>query len=112
MLFFLLGILPVVDSFELAFANKKSWEKVDVSWRKGVEYIYSQLLKVFEENGLKQVIPLGEIFDPIFHDSVESIDVKNSSEGGKILEVLQNGYSMNNKVVRPARVKVAIYKKE
>lgn len=104
-------VLPVLDSFEMAFANRQTWEKVDSNWRKGVEYIYSQLLTVLENNGFTQIDPQGESFDPNFHTSLESVSVKSSKDDGKIVEVVQKGYVMNGKVVRPARVRVGEYKK-
>jgi len=103
----LLSFLPVADSFELAFANKKAWDAVPEGWRKGVEYIYSQLMKVLEENGLRETVPLGEIFDPTLHESVESVQTREESEHGKIARVLQKGYVSQEKVLRPS--KVAVY---
>ena len=50
--------LSVVDSFNMAFANKEAWEKVDENWRRGVEHIYTQLNTIFEEYGAK---PIGEV---------------------------------------------------
>src|SRR3989338_6958519 len=54
--------LSVMDSFNLAFANKEAWEKVDPNWRQGVEHIYSQFSSVFEEYGVKEIGKEGEIF--------------------------------------------------
>ena len=107
----LLEILPVVDSFELAFANKKAWGEVSKGWRDGVEYIYSQLIKIIKENGLESIDPEGGVFDPLLHESVESALASKESEHEKIVEVLQRGYSLNGKILRPAKVKVALYKK-
>ncbi|MBI3306174.1 nucleotide exchange factor GrpE, partial [Candidatus Nomurabacteria bacterium] len=56
--------LAVIDSFNMAFANKEAWEKVDANWRRGVEHIYSQMNGIFEEYGVKPVGTLGEAFDP------------------------------------------------
>jgi len=52
--------LSVMDSFNMAFANREAWEKVDENWRKGVEYIYGQMNTVFEEFGVKPVGAVGE----------------------------------------------------
>ena len=57
--------LSVLDSFNMAFANKEAWGKVDENWRKGVEYIYSQMNTVFEEYGVKMIGEEGEILIPI-----------------------------------------------
>lgn len=104
-------ILPVVDSFDMAFANKEAWDKVDKGWRTGVEYIHTQLLSVLESNGLKQINPISQKFDPSLHTSVEVVDTSNKKEDEMILEVVQKGYEMNGKVVRAAKVKVGQYKK-
>ena len=106
----LFQLLPVVDSFELAFANKDAWKKTDSNWREGIEHIYSQLMDMLGENGLSQVEPRGEVFDPNLHESVGSIPIKKKDEDGKIVEVVQKGYMLNGKVVRPARVKIGKFK--
>lgn len=99
-------LIPVLDSFEMAFSNKESWEKVAPEWRKGVEYIYSQLLSVLTSNGISQLNPTGQHFDPNVHESVGLVETKNKDEDGKILEVIQKGYLLNGKHVRTAKVKV------
>jgi len=103
-------ILPVVDSFEMAFSDKDAWEKVDKNWRIGVEYIYSQLLSILENNGLKQVDPVGEKFNPNFHTSMEMVDTNKKKEDGVVVSVIQKGYEHNGKIIRAAKVRVARYK--
>ncbi|MFA5831150.1 MAG: nucleotide exchange factor GrpE [Candidatus Paceibacterota bacterium] len=105
----MLDVLAAVDSFDMAFANKESWQKADENWRRGVEYIYSQLLGALEQNGLKQLNPEGEIFDPNIHTSVESIPVEKEDEH-KILEVVQKGYTLNGSLIRSPKVKVGTIK--
>ncbi|MBI1998983.1 MAG: nucleotide exchange factor GrpE [Parcubacteria group bacterium] len=106
----LFSLLPVADSFELAFRDKESWGSVPEVWRKGVEYIYAQFSKVFQENGVREFGREGDVFDPTMHESVESVPTADEKENGKIIAVLQKGYELNGKVVRPARVKVKIFK--
>jgi len=108
---FLFDLLPVLDSFDMAFTNKEVWEKVDANWRMGVEYIYAQLLSTIEQNGFVQYNPLGEFFDPALHQSIEMVTVSDSKKDSKILEVLQKGYKKGSAIIRPAKVKVGIYKK-
>lgn len=103
-------ILPVVDSFEMAFSNKEAWENIDNGWRTGVEYIYTQLLSILESNGLKPINSIGEKFNPNFHTSVEMVDTKNKKEDDIVVEVIQKGYEMNGGVIRAARVKVGRFK--
>ncbi len=102
--------LVVVDSFNMAFANKELWSKVDENWRKGVEYIYSQMNTIFEEYGVKSIGEVGETFDPNIHESIEMIETKNKEEDHKISNVIQKGYKLGERVLRPARVNVFEYK--
>lgn len=104
-------LLSVTDSFTMAFANKEAWEKVDTNWRTGVEYIYAQLKGVLERNGITEIEPLGEKFDPSEHTSIEAISTDDAGKDETVVEVVQNGYRLNGKVIRPARVRVAQYKK-
>lgn len=102
--------LTVMDSFNMAFANKEAWEKVDVGWRKGVEYIYAQMNSLFEEYGVKPVGEVGETFDPNMHESIEIVSTENQENNHKIATVIQRGYKLGERVMRPARVHVYEYK--
>ncbi|MEX2052503.1 MAG: nucleotide exchange factor GrpE [Candidatus Paceibacterota bacterium] len=102
--------LSVVDSFNMAFANKDAWEKVDSSWRKGVEYIYSQMNIIFEEYGVKGVGEGGEPFDPNIHESIDMVPTDKKEMDHKVAEVVQKGYKLGERVMRPARVNVYEYK--
>lgn len=96
----------VLDSFSLAFANKESWEKVDEGWRKGVEYIYSQLMQTLKEYDLDEINPNpGEEFDPKYHESLETVPGKEEDDG-KIASVIRKGYLLETIVLRPAHVRV------
>ncbi len=105
-------LLPVVDSFDMAFANKEAWEKVDENWRVGVEYIHSQLLKVLTDNGLNLLDPIGEKFDPRCHISVEVVETNDKKQDDHIVEVRQKGYALHDKVVRVPKVTVFSYRKK
>lgn len=102
--------LTVLDSFNLAFANKVSWEKVDESWRRGVEYIYSQMNSIFEEYGVRPVGVVGEAFDPNMHQSIDMIATNEKDKDHTVAEVVQIGYKLGERVIRPARVNVYEYK--
>ena len=105
----LLEMISLADNFELAFQNKEAWEAVSENWRKGVEYIYSKLKKILTENELQVVDPVGEDFDPNQHVAIESVEVEKKNEDNKILAVIEKGYILNGKVIRPAKVKVGSY---
>ncbi len=105
----LLELLELADTFELAFANKEAWEAVSQNWRHGVEYIYSKLLTIFEQNNLTELNPVGELFDPETQHSIGKIDTKKEEDDHKVLEVVQKGYKIGNKIIRPAKVKIGHY---
>lgn len=102
-------LIPALDAFDMAMANKEAWEKADKNWRTGVEYIYSQISGVLESHGLKKINPKGELFDPNHHHSVAVIETGRKDEDGKILEVSGYGYTLNGKVIREPQVKVGQY---
>jgi len=104
-------LLSAVESFDMAMANKESWEKVEKNWRMGVEYIYQQLTTALETHGLKGLTPaIGEVFDPTVHSAVESIHTDDASKDHTVAEVVQKGYKLGETVIRHPKVKV--YSKE
>jgi molecular chaperone GrpE len=106
------GLIPVLESFELAMANKEAWEKADKNWRTGVEYIYSQLKKALNDAGLEEVDPIGKVFDPSRDEAAEYVPVDSEDEDHVILSVIQKGYSLNSRPMRPPKVKVGEWKKK
>lgn len=109
---FIEELLPVLDSYDMAQGNKEAWEKVDANWRMGIEYIFNQLKSVLEGEGVKQFGKVGDTFDPTMHESIEHVKVENEKENDTIVKVLQNGYKMNDSIIRPARVHTGLYEKE
>lgn len=106
------GLIPVMESFDMAMGNKEVWEKVDKNWRVGVEYIYSQLKKVLSDAGLEEINPIGLPFDHNRDEAAEYVPVENESDNHKILAVVQKGYILNDRPMRPPKVKVGEWKKE
>lgn len=98
-------LIPVLDSFSMAFGNKEAWEKVDANWRKGVEYIYAQMYSVLESRGLTEIGKIGEKVDPRTHVAIEEIPTNSEKEEDTVSEVVQKGYRLHSKVIRPAKVK-------
>ncbi|MFA5095134.1 MAG: nucleotide exchange factor GrpE [Candidatus Paceibacterota bacterium] len=101
--------LSVLDSFNIAFANKEAWEKIDENWRKGVEYIYAQMNTIFEEYGVKEIGEVGENFDHNIHQSIEMTPTDKKEDNHKISLVIQKGYKLGDRVIRAARVNVFEY---
>ncbi len=99
-------LLPVLESFELAVANKEAWEKADKNWRVGVEYIYSQLKKVLEGEGLAELNPAGEKWSDTAHEAAEFVPVSEEARHHIVLSVIQKGYSLNGKILKPPKVRV------
>lgn len=102
----ILDIIHVMDSFDMAFNHKEHWEKADKSWRDGVEKIYAQLKKSLEKHGVTIDAPIGKDFDPANHLAIEMVPVEKSEDDDKIVTVVQRGYLLNGKVIRPAKVRV------
>ena len=103
---FIEKLLPVLDAYDMAKGNTVAWESVDKNWRIGIEYIFVQLNNVLENEGVIQFGKVGETFDPHLHESMETVNVTNEDENGKIINILQSGYRMHDSILRPARVKV------
>lgn len=108
---FIEELLPVLDAYDMAQGNKEAWEKVDQNWRIGIEYIFNQFRTVLEGEGVVQFGKIGDKFDPALHETMQSVEVENESEDEKIVKVLQNGYKMQDSIMRPARVHIGILKK-
>src|SRR3989344_1337062 len=102
--------LSVIDSFNMAFASKEAWDKIDETWRKGVEHIYAQMNGIFEEYGVKPVGEAGENFDPNIHQSIDVVETDNKDLEHKVATVIQKGYKLGERVIRPARVNIYEFK--
>ncbi len=103
-------ILPVLQSFNMAFANIENWEKIDKNWRVGVEHIANQLKGVLESNGLRELDPVGEKFDPMRDEALEYVPVTDEKQDHQIITVVQKGYTLNDKNIIAPKVKVGEYK--
>ena len=95
-------LLNVIDNFERALAAGNAED----SFVQGMEMILKQLLGVLEKAGASEIKALGEDFDPNYHNAIMMEDTAEY-ESGKVSGVLQKGYILNNKVIRPSMVKVA-----
>ena len=96
-------LLNVIDSFERALETAKC---EDDNFRNGVELIYKQFVTALAGFGVEVISTEGE-FDPNFHNAVMSEEVEGE-KAGKILMVMQKGYTLNGKVIRPSMVKVSV----
>ena len=98
-------LLAVKDSLEAALANEnQSAENLQA----GVELTLRQLVAAFEKSGLTEINPLGEKFDPHKHQAISQIDAPDpTTEANTVLNVLQKGYALHGRVIRPALVMVS-----
>ena len=95
-----LSMLPVLDTVEIAI-NMIS----DEATKSGVQLIQKKFQEVFAQYGVKEIDALGSEFDPNLHNAV--MQVEDEENAGKVVEVLQKGYTRDGKVIRPSMVKVA-----
>jgi len=101
----ILDILPVLDNFSLALAHKPE-NLVNDNYVLGLEYIKNQLEKTLLENNLSKVnIKIGDDFDPQIAEAIEAEETKNF-KSNQVTEIIADGYILNNKLIRPAKVKV------
>ncbi|WP_288798050.1 nucleotide exchange factor GrpE [uncultured Megasphaera sp.] len=102
----LLSILPVVDNFERALQHPSEQIGEEVkSFIDGYDMIYKQLIGILEKAGVTKMQPVGQPFDPQYHQAVSRVAVAEK-ENDTIAEVLQEGYLLGDKTLRPAMVKV------
>lgn len=98
-------LIEVVDDFELAVLAGESAKDVD-SLRKGVEMVYGKLIDVLKSFGLEKIGQEGVAFDPELHEAVQHEHDEEDREQPVVAEVMRNGYMVNDRVLRPAMVKV------
>lgn len=96
-------LLPVLDSFERAL-QARSAEKSEL--RNGVELIYKQLQDAVGKLGLRPIPAKGEPFDPRWHEAIEMVDT-TEAEDHQVIDELQHGYKLKDRLLRPAMVRVA-----
>ena len=103
----ILNLLPVLDDFERAF-NSLSAKLAQLTWIDGIRLIYRKLQATLEARGLSEIKTVGESFDPTVHEAVS----QGEGEEGKVIEELQKGYKLHDRVIRPALVVVGKGKEE
>lgn len=94
-------LLPIIDTFEIALKSTDDKEK----FVKGMEIVYAQLISSLHAEGLKPIEALGKKFDPYLHEVM--LKEKSEKDEGTVLEELQKGYMLNDKVLRHSKVKVS-----
>ena len=100
------AILPILDDMERALQNAAKTEDLNAI-RQGIELISQKFHKVLEQEGLQKMEPIGEAFDTDYHEAVALVPAPNEEQKGKVLDCVQTGYKLNDKVIRHAKVVVA-----
>lgn len=98
-------LIPVLDNFERALVVKTSNEESEAIL-KGIEMVYRQFKEALVQEGIEEVEALGEPFDPHKHQAVAQ-EKSEEHESGIVIEVLQKGYRLKDRIIRPAMVKVS-----
>ena len=99
------SILPVLDDFERAIATMEKSENA-AELRTGVELIYNKFVSILKQNGLQKIETEGKDFDTDFHEAIAMVPTPDESLKGKVLDCIQTGYILNDKVIRHAKVAV------
>ncbi len=99
------GLLPIVDDFERAIKASENTDDAS-SIKEGMELIYKKLKKYMEQNGVKEMDPEDREFDADKHEAISAVPVPDEAMKGKILDTVEKGYTINDKVLRHAKVVV------
>lgn len=95
-------VLPALDDLERALQNRPT----DDAWASGIELIARKLQNILDGEGVKRIEAKGMAFDPNFHEAI-SHEPSDEVESGHVIEIVQNGYMLGERVIRPALVRVA-----
>jgi molecular chaperone GrpE len=93
------NVLPILDDMERAFSSMPA-QLAEDPWVKGIELIEQKLRSSLEAQGLCQIVAVGEPFDPRYHDAVR----QGKGKEGMVVEEVQKGYKLNERVIRPSKV--------
>lgn len=99
-------VLPVIDNLERALAVEAS-DDVAAQIKKGVQMTYEHLEDALKRNHVTEIAALGQTFDPTLHQAVQSVPAEDGQTAETVVNVLQKGYQLKDRVLRPAMVVVA-----
>lgn len=99
----LINILPVVDDFERALVSLKDVSDEDAG-KKGTQLIYNKFSEFLKQNNIKEIDAVNQDFNVDLHEAITKIPAPDESLKGKVVDVLQKGYLLNEKVIRFAKV--------
>lgn len=99
------SLLPVVDDFERGLKAAENSEETD-PMLEGMTLVYNKLKKIMAQNGVKEMDPEEKDFDADRHEAITAVPVPDEAQKGKILDTIEKGYTINDKVLRHAKVVV------
>ena len=99
------GLLPIVDDFERGLDAIKDSQDAE-SVKEGMKLIYNKLIKYLEQNGVKPIDSTGAEFDPELHEAIAMVPTDDENLKGKVIDTPTKGYTLNDKVLRYAKVAV------
>lgn len=99
------GLLPIVDDFERGLDAIKDSQDAE-SVKEGMKLIYNKLIKYLEQNGVKPIDSTGAEFDPELHEAIAMVPIDDENLKGKVIDTPTKGYTLNDKVLRYAKVAV------
>jgi molecular chaperone GrpE len=97
----IVDLLPVIDDYERALANAPEGEISE-----GIQLIFAKITATLQTKGLKELPAKGEVFDAELHDCITQFPAPTEDDKGKVMEVVEKGYTLNEKVIRFAKVVV------
>ena len=100
------GILPIMDDFERAIKASET-SNDSAAMKEGMNLIYQKLQKFLQQNGVKEMDPADDTFDTEKHEAISVVPVPDENKKGKILDTVEKRYTINDKVLRHAKVVVA-----
>ncbi|MCX6196327.1 MAG: nucleotide exchange factor GrpE, partial [Flavobacteriia bacterium] len=98
-------LVPVLDDFERAITNNETSEDI-ASVKEGFLLIYNKYKGILESKGVKPITAKGEIFNSDLHEAIVNVPVDDESQKGKVIEDIEKGYYLNDKVIRFSKVVV------
>lgn len=100
------GLLPIIDDFERGIAAIKESSDAEAV-KEGMILIYNKFIKYLEQNGVKAMDTTGKDFDPDLHEAIAMVPATTPEQKGRVVDTVSKGYTMNDKVLRHAKVAVA-----
>ena len=98
-------LIPVIDDFERAINNNEINDDID-SVKQGFELIYNKLMNVVKSRGLTPMDSVGQDFNPDIHEAIANVPAPKKKLKGKVIDAVEKGYTLNDKVIRFAKVVV------